>query len=47
MKGVVPIPPDFAARYRAAGHWTDRPLIEAYETAFTQHADQPAILDRR
>ncbi|MET0577737.1 MAG: AMP-binding protein [Ilumatobacteraceae bacterium] len=44
MKGVVPIPPDFAARYRAAGHWTDRPLIEAYETAFTQHADDLAVV---
>lgn len=44
MKGVVAIPPEFAARYRAAGYWNDRPLIDAYETAFSHHADRPAII---
>ncbi|BDZ44119.1 (2,3-dihydroxybenzoyl)adenylate synthase [Naasia aerilata] len=45
LDGVVRFPSEFAARYRAAGYWEDRLLIEHYEDAFRSYADRVAILD--
>ena len=45
LAGVTPFPPEYAARYRAAGYWEDRPLIEHYLDAFERHADRVAIVD--
>lgn len=45
LAGVVPFPPEYAARYRAQGYWQDRPLIEHYEDAFAAYADRVALID--
>ena len=46
LEGVVPFPPEFAARYRAKGYWEDRPLAEVFGELCARHADRVAILDR-
>jgi uncharacterized protein len=33
LDGVIPVPPDFAARYRERGYWEDRPLFEGFTGA--------------
>lgn len=45
LSGVTPFPPDFAARYRAAGYWEDRPLISHFADAFARYADRLAVVD--
>src|SRR5262245_17688869 len=45
LPGLTPYPPEFAARYRARGYWDDRPLIMHFQSAFTDHASRPAIVD--
>jgi 2,3-dihydroxybenzoate-AMP ligase len=45
LPGVVPFPPEFAARYRARGYWEDRPLATAFAEAFAAHAARVAIVD--
>ncbi len=45
LPGVVPYPPEFAARYRARGYWEDRPLIAHFLDAFERYADRPAVSD--
>jgi len=40
---VTPFPPDFAARYRAAGYWEDRPLGAHFDRVFAGHGDRTAI----
>jgi 2,3-dihydroxybenzoate-AMP ligase len=44
LEGVVPFPPDFAARYRAKGYWRDKPLREELGAAFARFADRVAIV---
>src|ERR1700730_778148 len=44
LPGVTPFPDDFAARYRAAGYWEDRPQGAFYEEVFAGHGDRPAIV---
>src|SRR5438309_1337077 len=44
LPGVTPFPPDFAARYRAAGYWEDRPLGAFYDEVFASHGERPAII---
>ena len=44
LEGVVPFPPDFAARYRAKGYWRDKPLREELGAAFAKFADRVAIV---
>jgi 2,3-dihydroxybenzoate-AMP ligase len=44
LAGVTPFPPDFAARYRAAGYWEDRPLGAVYDEVFASHGDRTAIV---
>jgi len=46
LEGVVPFPPEFAARYRARGYWEDRPLAEVFGEICARYADRVAILDR-
>jgi 2,3-dihydroxybenzoate-AMP ligase len=44
LPGVTPFPPDFAARYRAAGYWEDRPLGAFYDEVFASHGGRTAIV---
>jgi 2,3-dihydroxybenzoate-AMP ligase len=43
--GVVPWPAEFAARYRAAGYWRDRPLGDWLWDWAGEYADRVAIVD--
>ncbi|ATL71502.1 (2,3-dihydroxybenzoyl)adenylate synthase [Nocardia terpenica] len=43
--GFVPIPAEFAARYRAAGYWTGQPLGELLRAAAERWPDRPALHD--
>lgn len=43
LDGVVPYPPDLAARYRRKGYWQDRPLIAHFLEAFDKHAGRVAM----
>jgi 2,3-dihydroxybenzoate-AMP ligase len=45
MDGVVPFPPDFAARYRAAGFWRDQPLRDVFAGWCSTYADRIALAD--
>ena len=45
LEGVVPFPPDFAARYRAAGYWEDRSLREEFGAMFARFAERVALID--
>src|SRR5216684_2260053 len=45
LDGVVPFPADFAARYRAAGYWQDRPLIDGFRDVFQRFATRIAVVD--
>jgi 2,3-dihydroxybenzoate-AMP ligase len=45
LAGVTPFPPEFAARYRAEGYWTDRPLRAVFADAFARFADRVAVID--
>ena len=44
LDGVVPFPPEFAARYRAAGYWEDRTLDDVFSELFAEHAERVALL---
>ncbi|MBF6062239.1 AMP-binding protein [Nocardia terpenica] len=41
--GFVPIPAEFAERYRAAGYWTGQPLGELLRAAAERWPDRPAL----
>ncbi|MBP1822056.1 AMP-binding protein [Mycobacterium sp. OAE908] len=41
----VPFPPERAATYRAAGHWTGRPLDSVLRDAATAWPDRVAVID--
>jgi 2,3-dihydroxybenzoate-AMP ligase len=45
LPGVIPFPPEFAARYRARGYWEDRPLISHFLPLFADYAGRPAVVD--
>jgi 2,3-dihydroxybenzoate-AMP ligase len=45
LAGVVPFPPEYAARYRAAGYWEDRSLREEFDAMFARYADRIALID--
>jgi 2,3-dihydroxybenzoate-AMP ligase len=45
LEGVVPFPPEFAARYRARGYWLDRALRDEFAAVFARFADRTALLD--
>jgi 2,3-dihydroxybenzoate-AMP ligase len=45
LAGVVPFPPDYAARYRAAGYWEDRSLRDEFAIVFKRYAERVALID--
>jgi 2,3-dihydroxybenzoate-AMP ligase len=45
LEGVVPFPPEFAARYREKGYWEDRPLRDAFAELCSRYAQRVAIID--
>ena len=45
LLGVVPFPPEFAARYRARGYWRDHPLRDEFADAWRRFADRVALID--
>ncbi|MDE2229581.1 MAG: AMP-binding protein [Alphaproteobacteria bacterium] len=45
LPGVVPFPPEFAARYRAKGYWRDRSLRDEFAEVWTRFADRVALID--
>lgn len=45
LDGVVPFPPEFAARYRERGYWLDRTLAEEYRDVFARYADRIGLID--
>jgi 2,3-dihydroxybenzoate-AMP ligase len=46
LDGVVPFPPDFAARYRAKGYWRDQSLAHEFDVVFKRYAGRVAVIDR-
>jgi len=45
LEGVVPFPPEFAARYRARGYWRDQSLAQEFAPIFAKFADRTALID--
>jgi 2,3-dihydroxybenzoate-AMP ligase len=45
LEGVVPFPPEFAARYRAKGYWEDRTIADQFADRFARFADRVAVID--
>ncbi len=45
LEGVVPFPPEFAARYRARGYWQDKSLAQEFEGVFRKYASRIALVD--
>ncbi len=45
LDGMVRFPEEYARRYREAGYWEDRLLIEHYEDAFGSFSSRIAIVD--
>ena len=45
LAGVVPFPPEFAARYRAKGYWQDKSLAQEFAAVFRKYADRVALID--
>lgn len=45
LEGVVPFPPEFAAKYRKKGYWEDRSLRDQFKDVFVRHADRVAVID--
>ena len=46
LEGVVPFPPDFAARYRAKGYWQDKSLRDEFKPVFEKYGPRVCIIDR-
>jgi 2,3-dihydroxybenzoate-AMP ligase len=45
LEGVVPFPPDYAARYRARGYWADKSLRDEFRVVFERYAERVALID--
>ena len=45
LEGVVPFPPEFAARYRQKGYWQDRSLAQEFAPVFARFRDRIALVD--
>src|SRR5919197_4863073 len=45
LPGVVPLPPEFAARYRAKGYWQDKSLAQEFAFVFERFAKRTALID--
>ena len=46
LEGVVPFPPEFAARYRAKGYWQDKSLRDEFAAVFEKFGPRVCIIDR-
>jgi len=44
LEGVVPYPPELAARYRQKGYWEDRSLASVFDEVFSRFADRVAVV---
>ncbi|HEY3586665.1 MAG TPA: AMP-binding protein, partial [Myxococcaceae bacterium] len=44
LDGVVPFPPELAARYRRLGYWRDETLDQVFSELFDRHRDRVALL---
>lgn len=44
LAGFTPIPPEFAARYRAKGYWLDRPMGRYFRDLFDRWNDRIAVV---
>jgi 2,3-dihydroxybenzoate-AMP ligase len=45
LRGVVPFPPEFAARYRARGYWQDKSLAQEFDAVFRKYSTRVALVD--
>ncbi|HTM60362.1 MAG TPA: AMP-binding protein [Burkholderiales bacterium] len=45
LPGVVPFPPEFAAKYRAKGYWQDKTLAQEFDAVFKKYASRVALID--
>ena len=45
LEGVVPFPPDFAARYRAKGYWLDKLLRDEFDVVFKKFGPRVCVID--
>jgi 2,3-dihydroxybenzoate-AMP ligase len=45
LPGVVPFPPEYAARYRAGGYWQDRSLAQEFDAVFRRFSSRTALVD--
>ena len=45
LEGVVPLPPEFAQRYREKGYWRDKSLADEFAVVFERYASQIALID--
>jgi 2,3-dihydroxybenzoate-AMP ligase len=45
LPGVVPFPPEYAARYRARGYWQDRSLAQEFDAVFRKFSSRTALVD--
>jgi 2,3-dihydroxybenzoate-AMP ligase len=45
LDGVVPFPPEDAARWRAKGYWQDKPLRDEFAAVFERYAPRVALID--
>lgn len=43
MQGFTPFPPEYAARYRAAGYWKDETIAHRFQRVCTRFADRVAV----
>jgi 2,3-dihydroxybenzoate---[aryl-carrier protein] ligase len=44
LEGVVPYPPEFAARYRAKKYWEDHSIAHFFDQIVSRHADRIALV---
>lgn len=45
LPGVVPFPPEYAARYRAKGYWRDKSLAAEFEEVFRRFSSRIALVE--
>jgi 2,3-dihydroxybenzoate-AMP ligase len=44
LQGFTPVPPEFAARYKAKGYWLDRPMGVYFRDVFDRWGDRVAVV---
>src|SRR5262249_35066783 len=45
LTGVVPFPPEYAARYRAKGYWQDKSLADEFSVCFSEFRERIFLVD--